>query len=343
MKGVLITGAAGFIGSHVCRYFCKRGIPTRCYIKASSPDTYIQNLPIETIHGDITDLKTLSHAMKGIHTVIHVAALTKDWGSYSGFYASNVTGTLNVLLAGEMAGVKQYILTGSISSYGEENSTQVKDETYPYKAHYPYFTDSLFPCKMNYYRDTKALGTQKAVEYARQKHLSVTILEPAWVYGEREFNTCFYTYLKTIKNKVPFFPGSKKNKLHVVYIQDLARAYYLTYLKELKGVQRIIIGNRKSDLMQNILSIFCHEIGINKPGNLPKCLCYPLAYTLEWLYSISRQNAPPLLTRGRVNMFYDNIEYSTTKAQHLLSFTNQYELEDGIRRTVRWYRQQHLI
>lgn len=342
-KKVLITGAAGFIGSHVAEYFCDKEVSVSCFVKESSDLRYIKNLPIGIVYGDISNPQELDRALANIDAVVHIAALSKDWGSYDAFFENNVQGTLNILKGCTKQNIKNIIITGSISSYGEENSKDIKNEEYPYNSDYKYFLNRVFPCKMNYYRNSKADCTQRAVEFAMQNTLNVTILEPSWVYGEREFNTGFYEYLKTSKSRIPFFPGSKKNNFHVVYVKDLARAYYLAFLQNLSGVNRIIIGNSQIEKMDVIFSFFCKELGVPKPKNIPKFIIYPIGFILELVYTLLSTKQPPMLTRGRVNMFYDNIEYSTQKAQKLLSFNNEYSLEQGIRRTVAWYKEHNLI
>ncbi|MDX1358907.1 MAG: NAD-dependent epimerase/dehydratase family protein, partial [Clostridia bacterium] len=206
-----------------------------------------------------------------------------------------------------------------------------------------YFLDRLFPCKMNYYRDTKAEGTRMAMKYAENNNINLTVIEPCWVYGEREFTTGFYHYLKSVKNRPPFFIGCRKNNFHVIYANDLARIYYLASRKKLKGIHRIIAGNRQSEKMGKIYSIFCRELGVPKPRNLPRVLVYPIGFILEIIYTVFSAKNPPLLTRGRINMFYDNIQYSTDKAKNMLSFSNNYTLEKGIRNTVKWYKEHNLI
>ena len=343
MNKTLITGAAGFIGSHVTRLFCEKGVNPVCYIKKTSDTKFIRNLPVEILYGDILDLEGLNSAMKNVETVIHIAALSKDWGKYRDFYNINIEGTLNVLRAGVARGVKYFIITGTISSYGEENSSQVKDENFPYNSHYPYFMDKLFPSKMNYYRDTKALSTKQAIDYAQSENLNLTVVEPVWVYGEHEFHTGFYEYMKIAKSGIPFMPGSKKNKFHVIYVRDLAQAYYQAYIKRPAGISRFIIGNRKRIYMDRIYELFCSEMGVRKPGILPKYLVYPFAFVMELLYTVLAIKHPPLLTRGRVNMLYDNIEYSTRKAREELLFVNKYSIEEGIKKTIQWYKQNKLI
>ena len=340
---VLITGAAGFIGSHVTEFFCEKGVKVYCLVKKSSNLQFIKHLPIRIIYGDITDPECLHSALKSMDCVIHIAALARDWGRYKDFYDVNVNGTMNVLEACKDNGIKDIIITGSNSSYGEEDSRKVKDETFPFNSNYRYFMDVVFPCRINYYRNTKALCTSEALKYAQKESLNITIIEPVWVYGEREFNTGFYEYMRAVKSKVPFLPGNRKNKFHVIYAKDLARAYYLAYSKKLAGINRILTGNQQADNMNRIYTLFCRELGIKKPVNIPKILIYPLGFFMELIYTVTLIKHPPILTRGRINMFYDNIEYSVKKAASLLSFKSEYRLEEGIKRTVKWYKEKHLI
>ncbi|MFT5871792.1 MAG: nucleoside-diphosphate-sugar epimerase [Clostridium sp.] len=343
MDRILITGGTGFIGSHVVRYFCENKVIVGCLVRTGSSHKNIEGLPVKFEYGDIKDLESLINLFKNYDCIIHLAGYAFDWGSYEMFYNTNVEGTMNVLKACTKNGIKNVIITASVSVYGEENNNTIKSELSPYNSHYDYFIDKFFPCKLNYYRDTKALAKQKAIEYAKGNGLNLTVLEPAWVYGEREFNTGFFEYLKTVKSGLPILPGSKKNKFHVIYAGDLARAYYLAFEKKLQGINDIIIGNETGELMDKIYGLFCEKAGMKKPFNGSKFIFYPFGFILELIYTIFRVKKPPLMTRGRVNMFYDNIEYSTKKAERLLGFTQEMGLYEGIEKTVNWYKKKNLL
>ena len=343
MNKVMITGATGFIGSHITRAFCENKVRVGCLVRKTSGITNLEGLPVEFKAGDIRNTGDLTRAFTGYDWVIHNAAKVSDWGDYDEFYQTNVTGTVNVLTACVQAGIKNVLITGSNSVYGEEGSPVIKDETSPYNSHYQYFGDRLFPCKLNFYRDTKALAKKEALAYGARHDLNLTILEPVWVYGERELNGGFYEYLKTAKAGIPFVPGAKHNKFHVIYAGDLARAYVLAYMKQMAGLNCILIGNEQAESMDRIYGLFCSAAGLKKPGNLPKTLSYPVALLMELLYTLVNSQSAPLLTRGRVNMFYDNLEVSVDKAKQLLGFRNSFSLEEGIKKTVLWYQEQGLI
>jgi len=339
---VLITGATGFIGSSVAEIFCEYGLNVGCLVRQDSNLRNIEGLPVEIKYGDLAHKETLSAALDGFDRVVHIAAFANNWGDYSKFMEINVEGTLNLLGACWEKGIKDIIITSSTSVYGEEDSEIVKNEQSPLNSHYHYFADKFFPAKINFYRDTKAIAKQKAINFAENNELNLTFIEPVWVYGERG-GVPFYMYLQAAKSGVSFFPGSKRNKFNVVYTRDLARAYLLAYKKRLSGVNSFIIGNSQPEYMDLVFSLFCREAGFKKPKNIPKWMVYPVAFLLEVPYILFNSKKPPLLTRDAVNMLYDNNEYSIAKAEKVLGFTNEYNLEEGIKRTVKWYKEHNFI
>lgn len=340
---ILITGASGFIGGHIVRHFAEKDINVFCLVRENSKLDFINDLPVHFIEGDITNLASLIIAFKGKDFIIHTAARSKDWGKWDAFYQANVTGTLNVLRAARENGINNVIITGSISSYGEENSDKIKDENSPENPHYPYFLNRVFPSGMNYYRDSKTMATLQSMAYAAENQINLTVIEPVWVYGENEFSSGFYEYLKTVKSGMRIMPGSRKNNFHVVYAGDLAEAYYRVFELKLSGLNRIIIGNELPDKMYRIFNLFCKEAGLKQPVRVSRAMIYPVAFLLELTLHILSPNKPALLSRARVNMFYDNIGYDTGKAKRLIQFKANTPLEKGVSKTVNWYKQHQYL
>ena len=324
MSRIVITGGNGFIGSHITEYFKDRG------------ETVIHPPSKEL---DILDKRALTEALRGADTVVHNAAKAADWGNFQEFYQTNVLGTRNVLHACLKNQVRQVIMTGSCSVFGEEHQKAVKNEESPRNSHYSYAFDQVFPCGMNYYRDTKKIAAVKAAGFAARHGINLTILHPVWVYGEREFHTGFYEYLQLAKSGLPVIMGSRGNDFHMVYVKDLAKAYYLVFQAAAKGVTEYIVGDPETVKMNTVYQLFCREAGFKKPRNLPKAVIYPPAFAIELWYTLRKKKETPLLTRGRVNMFYDSIGYSTEKIQRELGFTCDYSLPEGIARTVKWYKE----
>jgi nucleoside-diphosphate-sugar epimerase len=341
-ENVLITGATGFVGSGVAEIFCENNYKVGCLARADSNLQNIADLPVEIRYGDITQKETLASALDGYDRVVHIAAYADNWGDYSRFFKVNVDGTLNILRACLEKGITDIIVTSSTAVYGEENSKIVKNEQSPQNSHYCYFADKLMPSKANFYRDTKAISKQKAIEFAEANKINLTVIEPVWVYGERG-GVPFYMYLREVKNGRPFFPGSKRNQFHVVYTRDLARAYLLAFKKRLPGINCFIIGNRQAESMDHAFGLFCREAGFKKPKNIPKFIVYPIAFVSEALFMLFNSKNPPSATRDAINTLYDNNEFSVEKAAKELGFTNEYSLKEGIKRTVEWYKEHNFI
>jgi len=343
MDKIVITGASGFIGGHVAEYFCSQGLRPLCMLRDVGKSAFLRTLPVELVQGDVRSPADLRPVFTGARLVIHTAAKVSDWGRYSDFHTVNVAGTVNVVRAAIEAGCSHVIITGTNSCYGEENSTVIKNEDSGYNPHYPYFLDRVFPSGLNHYRDTKAQGNTQAMELAARHNLDLTIIEPVWVYGEREFRSGFYEYLKTVGSGIPFFPGSAKNRFHTIYVRDLARLYYLAAKAHPRGVQRYLACDPTAEKQRTLFAMFCHAAGYRLPRRLPKFLVYPPALLMEAVAQLFGARRAPLLTRATVNIFYDNIEYSGDRARRELGFASAYAREESIRRTVAWYRDNNLL
>ena len=342
-RKIILTGATGFIGSHIAEYLCGKGAALACLARPESNVSFLRTLPVEIIPGDITDPASLRRACDGGGCVIHAAGKVGDWGAYDDFERVNVRGTLNVLEAAVSAGIRQVIITGTNACYGEEDSAEIKTEASPYRSHYRYFLDRPFPSALNFYRDTKALAVETAKECAARDGVDLTVIEPVWVYGEREFHTGFYEYLKTVQSGLPLFPGSRKNRFHTIYSRNLAKLYHLALEARLPGVNTFIAADSTAEYQRVLLQKFCREAGLKMPVPLPKAAVYPLAVAMELAAALLGTKQSPVLTRAKVNIFYDNIEYSAAKARTVLGYQPDYSLEESIRKTVSWYRDNHLL
>ncbi|MBV8514806.1 MAG: NAD-dependent epimerase/dehydratase family protein, partial [Acidobacteria bacterium] len=116
MMTTLVTGAAGFLGSHVARQLVAHGEPVRVLLRPSSQNRAIADLPLEYVTGDLRDTASLDRALKGINRVFHVAADYRLWAKDSkDIYDSNVGGTKNILAAAKRAGVQQFIYTSTVA------------------------------------------------------------------------------------------------------------------------------------------------------------------------------------------------------------------------------------
>src|SRR5258705_9665989 len=154
----LVTGAAGFLGSHVARQLVARGDEVRVLLRASSTNRAIADLSLEYVTGDLRDPASLDRAMKGVQRVFHVAADYRLWAKRSReIYDSNVGGTKNLLEAAKRAGVEQLIYTSTVATIAVDRP-QLPNE----------FTDAKLEEMVGHYKRSKWMAEREALNAAKR-------------------------------------------------------------------------------------------------------------------------------------------------------------------------------
>jgi len=147
----LVTGAAGFLGSHVARQLVARGENVRVLMRASSSNRAISDLSLEYVTGDLRDAASLERAMDGVQRVFHVAADYRLWAKHpQDIYDSNVGGTKNVLAAAKHAGVGQLIYTSTVATIAVDRPGLPNE-----------FTDAKLEEMIGHYKRSKWMAEQK--------------------------------------------------------------------------------------------------------------------------------------------------------------------------------------
>lgn len=183
MKKILVTGADGFIGSHLTEELVKKGYEVKAFVYYNSFNTWgwLDTLPqelmdhIEVFQGDIRDPNGVKEAMKGCHAVFHLAALIAIPFSYHSpdtYVDTNIKGTLNVLQAARDLGAQRALVTSTSEVYGTAQYVPI-DEKHPYQGQSPYSA-------------TKIGADRLAESFYRSFDLPVTIVRPFNTYGPRQ-------------------------------------------------------------------------------------------------------------------------------------------------------------
>lgn len=339
---IFVTGATGFIGSHLVEKLIKASHKVTAYVRKTSSLEYLSQ-EAEIAYGDINDYAVLKKSLGGFDAVYHNAALVADWAKKEDFYRVNLEGTKNILMATKENNIKKLILTSTSGVLGEEDCKTAKNEFSPYKPRTDYFLSNIFESDLNHYRMSKMLAEKEAIEFCRKNGISLTVIRPVWVYGPREFGAGPFHFCQAVLKGLPFVPVGKSNRFHVVYVEDLAEAMVLVLGKNLSGIDIFLIGNPNPPLAREYLGLFCKYLGVKIPITLPKIFFKPIGFTLELCYKLFNVNKSPLLTRSRVDMFYCNNIYDVSKAKRELGFEASTPLEWGIEKTVNWWRENEKI
>ncbi|MCF8382477.1 MAG: SDR family NAD(P)-dependent oxidoreductase [Chlorobium sp.] len=321
-KVVLVTGASGFIGSHLVRRSLGDGYQVRALVrKGNARNWMLQQLGAEIVEGDIRDPRAVARAVKGCDLVFHAAALTSDWGTPQDFADINVGGTRNVAIASLESGVKRLVYVSSFEVFDHVGLERL-DESMP------------FSLRGQLYPDTKIRATKVVREFAA-KGLSASVVYPVWVYGPDD-RTLFPLLADGIR-KGQLFYWAFHARMSLVYIDNLVDLLMLAATHP-AAAGEAFLGCDGYDLT---FEGFCRRLasGIGSPPPfiyLPYGLTLLIAAMMEGYAHISGSEKRPLLTSQAVNLLSSRALIDSSKARNLLGWQPKVSLDDGFRRTLDW-------
>lgn len=338
---IVVTGANGFLGSHICRKLARQGHLVYALCRRGSDTHFLDHRRCTIIETDYRP-EELEALLKATDGLVHVAAKASDWGDYHSFYQANVQLALTIHQLAAQCPELKVIHISSNAVIGEEDCRMLKNEEAPYRAYLPYFLERAIPSGMNHYKTTKELAEREVRKIYQRANHQLMILRPVWIFGPREFHAGPYEYLKTVKEGMPIMPGNKHNLFHTVYVEDVAEAVCLAFNKlssnQLLGERIYLIGSEKVETMATFYQHFCKRIKKKLPLLIPSWPLLIPVTILEGIYTLFKIKTPPLLTRARLYMLQANNIYDVSKAKEELGFTSQTNMEQAIRKTVKWWK-----
>jgi len=229
MTNVLVTGGAGFVGSHLCEGLLALGYNVRVLDSLIYGKREWVPSGAEFIEGDIRDLATCQRATAGMDGVFHCAAMSRSGPSQEQIdicTGSNIVGTQNVLLAARDAGVKRFIYSGSSTYYGNRA---------------PPHRESDPPDLLNMYGLTKRVGEQYCLLFDQDFDLPCLVLRYFNVYGPRQPETGAYALVLGIflrnraNNKVLEIHGDGSQRRDFIHVRDVVAANIAAFESPLRG------------------------------------------------------------------------------------------------------------
>ncbi len=317
----LVTGAAGFLGSHVTRQLVARGENVRVLIRASSTNRAIADLPLEYVTGDLRDPPSLERALAGVQRVFHVAADYRLWAKRKReIYDSNVGGTKNILDAAKRAGVAQFIYTSTVATIAVDRP-QLPNES----------TDAKLEEMVGHYKRSKWMAEREALK-AGKEGLPVIVAMPTTPVGPWDWKPTptGKIILDFLNGKMP---GYVETGLNFVGVEECAAGHLLVAEKGKVG-ERYLLGAENMTLKQ-MLDTLSKITGLSAPRlKIPHGLALGVAY-LETAFSRLLWREPQIPVEGvkiaRHMMFVD-----CSRAQRELGFKPG-PVAAALERAVRWY------
>jgi len=317
----LVTGASGFLGSHVTRQLVARGDDVRVLMRASSTNRAIADLSLEYVTGDLRDSVSLDRAMKGAKRVFHVAADYRLWAERSkDIYDSNVGGTKNLLAAAKRAGVEQLIYTSTVATIAVDRP-QLPNES----------TDAKLEEMVGHYKRSKWLA-EKEVLSAAKNGLPVIVAMPTTPVGPWDWKPTptGKIILDFLNGKMP---GYVETGLNFVGVEECAVGHLLVAEKGKVG-ERYLLGGENLTL-KAMLDALSRITGLAAPRlRIPHGLALGVAYAnTAFSRLIGREPGIPVegVKIARHMMFVD-----CSRAKRELGFQPG-PVAAALDRAVRWY------
>ena len=285
MKRALVTGANGFIGAHVVRAALDAGAEVRAMVRLGSDRRSLDGLPIEIIHGDLSDPASLAAALTGVDTLFNVAArYDLSRRARADAYRANVDGTRNLMLAALRAQVDRVVHTSSVAAIGPPHDpAHPADET-----QWATVEDAPGP-----YEATKILSERLVQELVDSERLQAVCVLPTAPIGPLDLKpTPTGRLIRDAANgSMPAY--IRTAGLNVVHVRDVAAGHVKAATIGRSG-ERYILGHRDGNLtLRQIIERAAAAGGVNPPRlAIPSSLAYAAAVVDEYLVStLTRQDS----------------------------------------------------
>ncbi|MFZ2083137.1 MAG: hopanoid-associated sugar epimerase [Candidatus Sulfotelmatobacter sp.] len=319
-----ITGATGFLGSHVARVLAEQGADLRLLVRPTSNLKNLEGLKAETATGDLRDPASLEKAMSGCEVVFHVAADYRLWvRDPAEMYRSNVEGTRSILEAARKNGVRCVVYTSSVATIGFTGNGRPANEDSPVS-----LADMI-----GHYKRSKFMAEQIAMQAGRSGMRVVTV-NPTTPVGEQDVKPTptGRIVVDFLKGK---FPAYVDTGLNLVDVRECARGH-VAALEKGKTAERYILGGEDLTLKQ-ILDKLGMIAGLPSPKvKLPYFAAYAAGLVDETV-SGRLMGREPRATVETVRMGKKKMWASSDKAERELGW-KPVPADDALRRAVEWFR-----
>jgi dihydroflavonol-4-reductase len=317
MPRTLITGATGFIGSHVTRLLLARGDEVRVTVRTDSPRVALEGLDVEHVRADVCDRRSIRRAMRDVDRVFHVAGTTSLALPRERAFAVNVEGTRIVLEEALGADVERVVYTSSVAAIGPAPPGRTADESNVWDA-------GRYGIA---YVDSKHEAEVTAMRLVA-RGLPLVIVNPANVLGAGDPGRSSTTLVRRFLRRQ--IPAYVEGTLNVVGVDDVARGHLLADERGRIG-ERYILGNRNFTLTR----LFA-DLG-RLSGVEPPALKLPLGVALAVAGAGKRVGmhvpSPSVIRASALNW-----AFASRKAKRELGWTTSPH-EDALEATVAWYRE----
>lgn len=324
---VLVTGATGFTGSHLCRRLIEEGYQVRAFIRSQRNMNDLIGKGIEIVTGDLRNYSDVKKAVDEVDIVYHIAAAYRQEGiAPREFSDTNVLGTKHMVDASISSGVKRFIHCSTVGVHGDIKNPPASEDA-------PFSTGDL-------YQETKLEAEKLICKKIEEGKIQGVVFRPSGIYGPGDMR--FLKLFRAIARGRFVMIGKGNVYYHMTYIDDLVDGILLCGTRQEALGNIFILAGPTYTTLDEMVKTIADVSAVSLPNwHLP----VKPVYWAGWLCEIMCKplGLEPPLYRRRVDFFTKSRAFSINKASQILGYQPKINLEEGIRRTAEWYRQENLI
>ncbi len=319
----LLTGATGFIGSHLAEALVHSGCELRALVRPSSDCALLERLNVEMIRGDLRDGTAVQSAVKNCRYVYHLGAHRTQHGtSRKQYFETNTQGTANLAQAAIAASVARFVYVSSTGVYGILKKGPVDENT------------STHP--NTYYRESKFLAEKALLSSHRKQGLPVVIARISGVIGPR--SSSWLNLFRAIATGCFRNIDTKEKHSHIGYVSDVVNG--LRRCAETPGIegQRYLITGKAPIKTKDLINLIAQQLGTlcQRPG-VPAAPFSALIDAAQALYTWLGYELP---YAHRYEFFIKENVFDISKAEKDLGYRPEVSIKEAVQRTIEWYREQ---
>lgn len=318
-----VTGANGFVGSHLVDYLLEKGHEVHAIVRTSSNLQWLEEKPVQLHTCGLANVADLVNAMQGAHYIFHIAGVVKV-PTKEGFIKGNVTMTRNVMqAAAQIPTIKRVLITSSMAATGYAEIGSYVDENSPLKPIEPYGESKV---------------AQEAVAHEFADRVPSTIVRPPGVYGPRD--TEIFAFFKAINNGFSVMMGFRPKEMSLIHVRDLVQGMFLAATNEQSVGEVYFLGSLERYDWKQLGQVA--SAAMNKKTwtlKIPHFVIFIIGFFGQFFESVFGMDVA--LNKDRAYRVTRPSWYcSSEKAARELGFEQTVSIEAGFKSTIEWYKKQ---
>jgi dihydroflavonol-4-reductase len=322
-RNVLVTGASGFVGTNLVSALVQRGYLVTCLVRTTSDTRALRGNGICLMYGDISDPSAVRDAVRSVDAIYHVAGVIKA-AHREDYFRVNQAGTRLILesVAENNPDLGRFVHVSSLAAAGPSSGNRG-------------LIEAEKPNPISWYGESKLKSEEEALRF--KDLFPVTIMRPSAVYGPRDRETLLV--FKMIKTGFLFTPGRSTRRFSLIHVSDLVNALMKAGEQQAGSGEIFFVSRFESFSWDDVGRAVARELGKNyRHFFLPRWLAAAAGIAGD-LWSGATGRAATISSQKVQELLQPSWLCNPSKAKAALGFSPEINLEDGIKQTANWYRQ----